>query len=128
MRLRKSHVIRFLERKSGVWERLTIDECAEEVVNLLDDPSFQETPESQRIFRNLALGAHVRSALRQDPRTSKMTISIAAKDGVVTLAGLIDVTQEAKDATDIATKVDGVKELESRLRVAGPARTLHMEG
>jgi len=128
MRLRKSHVIRFLERKSGVWERLTIDECAEEVVNLLDDPSFQETPESQRIFRNLALGAHVRSALRQDPRTSKMTISIAAKDGVVTLAGLIDVTQEPKDATDIATKVDGVKEVKNQLRVAGPARTLHMEG
>lgn len=109
-------------------ERLTIDECTDEVMTLLDDPNFQETPESQRIFRNLATAAHVRSALRQDPRTSKMTISITAGDGVVTLAGLIDPAQEAADAADVATKVPGVKEVKNQLRVAGPTHTLHIDG
>lgn len=106
-------------------ERLTIDECTDEVMTLLDDPNFQETPESQRIFRNLATAAHVRSALRQDPRTSKMTISITAGDGVVTLAGLIDPAQEAADAADVATKVPGVKEVKNQLRVARPTSTLY---
>jgi cytidylate kinase len=106
-------------------ERLTIDECTEEVMTLLDDSNFQETPESQRIFRNLATAAHVRSALRQDPRTSKMTISITAEDGVVTLAGLIDPAQEAADAADVATKVPGVEEVKNQLRVARPTSTLY---
>lgn len=106
-------------------ERLTVEECADEVMELLDDPNFQETPESQRIFRNLATAAHVRSALRQDPRTSKMTISITAGDGVVTLTGLIDPAHEAADAADVATKVPGVKEVKNQLRVARPASTLY---
>src|SRR4029453_1725746 len=75
-------------------ERLTVDECADEVVSLCDDPNFQETLESQRIFSELALAAHVRSALRQDARTSRFQISIAAQDGVVTLAGMIDSGEE----------------------------------
>ena len=109
-------------------ERLTIEECADEVMSLLDDPNFQETPESERIFRDLALAAHVRSALRQDPRTGKMMISIAAEDGVITLAGLVDPSQEPKDAADVATRVAGVTAVKNELRVAGPVRTLHIDG
>lgn len=109
-------------------ERLTIDECTDEVMTLLDDPNFQETPESERIFRDLALAAHVRSALRQDPRTGKMMISIAAEDGVITLAGLVDPSQEPKDAADVATRVAGVTAVKNELRVAGPVRTLHIDG
>src|SRR5688572_17868919 len=35
-------------------ERLTVEECADEVMGLLDNPTFQETPQSQSSFRNLA--------------------------------------------------------------------------
>ena len=99
-------------------ERLTIEECADEVVSLCDDPNFQETAESRRIFSELALAAHVRSALRQDTRTSKFQISITAEDGVVTLAGLIDQGQEAKHAADVARQVPGVRDVALQLRVA----------
>src|SRR5580765_1938654 len=51
-------------------ERLTIDECVDEVMGLLDDSTFEETAVSRRVFADLALSAHVRAALRQDPRTS----------------------------------------------------------
>src|SRR6185295_1144900 len=44
-------------------ERLTIEECAEAVMDLLDDANFQETADSQRVFHNLAIEAHVRAAL-----------------------------------------------------------------
>ena len=99
-------------------ERLTIDECAEEVTSLLDDPTFEETAESRRIFSDLALAAHVRSALRQDPRTSKIQVSVTARNGVVTFAGLIDAGQEAKDAGEVARQVPGVTDVKTDLRVA----------
>ncbi len=109
-------------------ERLTIEECADGVMGLFDDPTFQETPESMRMFSNLALAAHVRSALLQDPRTGKMQISAIAEDGVVTLAGLIDVGQQPKDAADVASKVPGVKDIVNKLRVAGPGARHIVEG
>jgi cytidylate kinase len=99
-------------------ERLTIEECADEVLSLLDDPTFQETAESQRTFRNLALAAHVRSALRQDTRTAKFQISITAEDGVVSLAGLIDPGQEVEHAAEVARQVPGIKDIVIQLRVA----------
>jgi cytidylate kinase len=99
-------------------ERLTVEECADEVVSLCDDPNFQETAESRRLFSELALAAHVRSALRQDTRTSKFQISISAQDGVVTLAGMIDPGQEATYAADVARQVPGVRDVALQLRVA----------
>ncbi len=99
-------------------ERLTVEECADEVVSLCDDPNFQETAESRRVFSELALAAHVRSALRQDTRTSKFQISISAQDGVVTLAGMIDPGQEATYAADVARQVPGVRDVALQLRVA----------
>ena len=81
-----------------------------------------------RLFRNLALAAHVRSTLRQDPRTEKMQISITAEGGAVTLAGLIDPGQEPKDAAEVASKVPGVKDIDNMLRVAGPGARHIVEG
>jgi len=109
-------------------ERLTIEECADEVMGLLDDPTFQETPESMRLFRNLALAAHVRSALRQDPRTGSMQVSITAEGGVVTLSGLVEVGREPKDAADVASKVPGVKGVVNKLRLAVPGARHIVEG
>jgi hypothetical protein len=91
-------------------------ECADAVIEVLDDPNFQETAESRRVLRNLAVAAHVRSALRQDPRTDKLRISITAEDGRVTLAGLLDNGQDPKDATDVAVNVLGVRDVLNELR------------
>jgi cytidylate kinase len=109
-------------------ERLTIEECADEVVSLCDDPNFQETPESQRIFGNLALAAHVRSALRQDPRTNKMQVSITGENGVVTLSGLVDSDQEPKHAVEVAAMVPGVKNVVNGLRTVAASARHHVEG
>jgi cytidylate kinase len=97
-------------------ERLSVEECADAVMEVLDDPNFQETAQSQRMLRDLAVAAHVRSALRQDPRTDKLRISITADNGKVTLAGLIDNGQAPEDATDVAIKIPGVKDIVNELR------------
>jgi cytidylate kinase len=109
-------------------ERLTVEECADEVLALLDDSTFRETSESQRTFRNLALAAHVRSALRQDARTCKMMISVTCDDGVVALAGLVDPGQKPADAADVASRVPGVKEVKSQLRTVASAARHHTDG
>src|SRR5688572_7747590 len=109
-------------------ERLSIDECAEEVVSLLDDAEFQETEESRRMFGDLAMTAHVRSALRQDPRTNRMQIVITPQNGEVTLSGLVDMGLEPKDAVEVVSRVPGVKRVVDKLRMAMPGARHHVEG
>lgn len=109
-------------------ERLTVDECTDEVMTLLDDPTFQETPQSLRAFRNLALAAHIRSALRQDPRTSKMALSITCDEGAATLAGLVDEGQEPRHAGEVASRVPGVKDVKNAVRTAAPGARHIVEG
>ncbi len=108
-------------------ERLTIEECVEEIMNLHDDPVFQETPESMRIFSSLALQTHVRAALRQDPRTTRMLISIEANEGRVTLSGMVEPGTEAKDAIEVASRVEGVTSVINQLRAASGRSPYHIE-
>lgn len=107
-------------------ERLTIEECVDEVMNLLDDPTFQETAESQRLFHDLALAAHVRAAMRQDERTKNMQFSISARDGVVALTGIVEMGLEPKDAMEVASRVPGVKQVTNSLRMAMSSARHHV--
>jgi cytidylate kinase len=108
-------------------ERLAIDECVEQVMNLLDDRTFQETPASIQMFSNLALRTHVRAALRQDPRTAKMVIAIEADEGRITLSGMLETGLEAKDAVEVAATVPGVKDVVNRLRTASASSPYHID-
>lgn len=108
-------------------ERLTVEDCADEVMGLLDDETFRETPQSQRAFRDLALAAHIRAALRQDAKTGKMMFSITCKDGVATFAGLVDPGQDPRNAIEVASKVPGVKEIRNQLRTVTSVARHHVE-
>lgn len=108
-------------------ERLSIEECADEVMGLLDDSTFQETPQSTRTFGNLALSAHIRGALRTDERTSKMMFSIECDDGVVTFSGILDGGQDPQHAVEVALRVPGVKRVKSELRSVSLGARHHVE-
>ena len=108
-------------------ERLSVEECADEVMGLLDDATFRETPESRRAFQNLALSAHIRSALRQDARTARIVLSVTCEDGIATLTGLLDPGQDARDAREVASKVPGVKEVKDQLRPVASGARHHVE-
>lgn len=108
-------------------ERLSVEECVDEVMGLIDDETFRETPDSKRQFRNLALAAHIRSALRQDSRTAKMMLSVTCEDGIATLAGLVDPGQDPKDAAQVASRVPGVKEVKTQLRSVASGARHHTE-
>lgn len=98
-------------------ERVSIDECADEVLALADDRQFRETEQSVQTLANLALEAHVRAALRADSRTVKMPVAISADRGSVTLSGTIDRGYEPLHASEVAANVAGVKDVRNQLKV-----------
>ncbi len=85
-------------------ERVSIDECVDEVMALVNNPAFQETPDSLQKLANLALETHVRAALRADARTEKMHVAIRADQGVVTLAGIVDRSSEPVHASEVVSR------------------------
>lgn len=97
-------------------ERVCIERCVDEIASLIEEEHFQETPESMRVFSDLALQTHVRAALRADPRTCKMNLLITAADGRVMLSGVLEAGLDERDALDVAESVRGVAEVESQLR------------
>ncbi len=103
-------------------ERISIDECADEIMSLVKDPRFQETADSARMLSNLALEHHVRAALRADKSTIRMQINISANDGKVILAGTLEPGLEETDAIRVASAVAKVKYVKSELKIIVPSR------
>ena len=102
--------------------RVSIEQCVSQIAALIHQHDFQETPESLRMLGDLALETHVRAALRADPRTAKLNILIEAAGGQVTLAGILDMGLEERDAIEIASAVKGVTDVASRLRSQAQSR------
>ena len=102
-------------------ERLTVDECVDEVESLMKKRSFQETPESMRMVDNLALEWSVRSALRRDERTNDAEFTVQVTDGVAKLTGVVGTQAEANAAADVARAVEGVKDVDNQLKAANAA-------
>ena len=96
--------------------RLSVDECAAAIMQVINQPSFQESSGSAEMLRNLALQAHVRSALRQDARTKKLNITVKASAGQITLVGVIETIEELKHATDVTAAVPGVSNITNELK------------
>jgi cytidylate kinase len=99
-------------------ERLSVDECIEEVECMMKKRRFQETPDSVRLMDNMALEWAVRSALRRDGRTAAMHVNIGCESGRVRLAGLVDTQREALAAGEIVAAVEGVRDVENELKPA----------
>ncbi len=103
-------------------ERLSTEECANEVMALAKNPQFQESAGSKQMLSNLALETHVRAALRGDPRTEKMHITIGADQGVVTLSGIVDRGLEPLHASEVAGAVPRVTQIKNELKIAAGSR------
>ena len=99
-------------------ERLSVEECIEEVEAMMRKPAFQETAESVRLMNDLALEWSVRSALRRDARTAGASITIKCQDGAVSLAGVVGDDEEAAAAVRVAGTVEGVEAVHSELKHA----------
>lgn len=102
-------------------ERLSVDECVEEVASMMQKKCFQETPESIRRVHDLSLEWSVRSALRRDERTAGASFTVDCADGVAKLAGVVDTQAEANAAGEVTRAVEGVKGVDNQLKAASSA-------
>ena len=102
-------------------ERLSVDECVDEVEELMKKKSFQETPDSVRMVENLSLEWSVRSALRRDERTADAAFTVECCDGVAKLLGVVDTQAEAGAAAEVARAVEGVTSVDNQLKAAAAA-------
>ena len=102
-------------------DRLSVDDCVDEVEGMMKRPRFQETHDSIRLVTNLALEWAVRSALRRDARTTEVGITVECLDGVVRLLGVVDDADQAMAVEEIVRSIEGVKEVDNQLRSASTA-------
>jgi cytidylate kinase len=102
-------------------ERLSVDECVEEVACMMQKKCFQETPESVCKAQDLALSWAVRSALRRDERTAEASFSVECANGMAKLMGVVDTQAEATAAAEVARAVEGVKGVDNQLKAVHSA-------
>jgi cytidylate kinase len=102
-------------------ERLSVEECVEEVEGIMKRPRFQETVESMRMVDNLALEWSLRAALRRDSRTAAAGVTVECDDGTARISGLVDTDADARVVAEVASAVEGVKSLDNQLRSASSA-------
>ena len=102
-------------------ERLSVEECVDEVEGMMKRKCFQETAESRRLVENLSHEWSVRSALRRDARTTETAITVESNDGVVRLLGVVDTADEALAAGEVAGAVEGIRQVDNQLNSAASA-------
>jgi len=103
-------------------ERLSVGQCIDEALRLVNSAAFAETDDSRRTLADLALTWAVRAALRTSVLTRELRICVAAKSGQVTLQGVVKSAEERTAAEAIASAVGGVQALENRVRATDGLR------
>ena len=109
-------------------ERLTVDECVEEVESMMRRPRFQETAESLRRVDDLALEWAVRSSLRHDPRTADVSIAVKGEGGVARLEGVVESPEQGAAVAEVARATPGVASVDNRLKSAAAGSRYRREG
>ena len=103
-------------------ERVSVDSCAEQILQLTRRPEFQETAESRSVLEGLALSARVRAALKANESTSNVDVQIESRDGRVVLTGIVVNDQEKAEAERVATQVAGLGKVDNRLHLMAVTR------
>jgi cytidylate kinase len=99
-------------------DRVSVDQCVDEVVKMVKSAQFAETEESRAKLRDVALAHHVRAALRTHSSTQHCSLRVEASGGLVQLYGTVDYIEQSEACSDIATRIKGVRVLENHLHVA----------
>jgi len=102
-------------------ERLSVEECVDEIDGMMKRRCFQETPDSLRMVDDLATEWAVRSALRRDERTAGTHITVECSGGLVRLLGVVDTQNEANAAAAVARGAEGVKDVDNQLKATDSA-------
>jgi cytidylate kinase len=103
-------------------ERMTVAQCAAEIIQLSRQPEFAESDESHKALADLALQANIRAALRADPDTRGLTFAVDSDGARVLMRGIVTTRDESNSAARVVMSVRGVMAVKNELRVTAEIR------
>lgn len=103
-------------------DRLSIQTCVQQISALAARPEFAETEASRMLLKNMTLEAQIRAALRADPGTHDVNVTIECRTGDVTLRGIVLNDAERAATEGVARGVAGVAGVDNQLRVMATSR------
>jgi osmotically-inducible protein OsmY len=92
------------------------------VVGLVKSAEFAETERSRKRLEDIAMAWRVKAALRLSARTRTLRVSVTAQDGRLTLAGLLDTSEDRTAVTEVAAHAAGATDIDDQLRSADAVR------
>lgn len=104
-------------------ERMSVEQCAEEIIQLSKQPEFAETDESHQALADLALQANIRAALRGDSSTRSLSFAVDSDRGRVRMRGIVATREESNNATRVVMSVPGAMAVKNELRVTADIRS-----
>ena len=84
---------------------------------LLADTSRADIPGMQQPMTDLAITSQIRNAYQLEPVLNSSVVIVKTIHGTVNLAGVVESDEEASQAENIASRIGGVREVRSHLRV-----------
>ena len=103
-------------------DRVSVESCAQQIAALARRPEFAETEASRAMLQNMALDARVRAALRADPATAGVDVTVESSGGRVVLRGIVLDAKELPEAERVARAVPGVASVDNQLRAMARSR------
>lgn len=97
-------------------DRVSVENCAAQVMKLASSAQFAESAESRKKIRDLAKVAHIRGMLRADPRTRKLNIAVDVSDDHATLSGIVETENDLKHAAEVTVTVPGIARVTNSLK------------
>ena len=104
-------------------ERMSVEQCADEILQVAKQPEFRETEESRKILGDLALQANVKAALRADPATRGLSFAVDSDGAQVFMRGIVASRDDSNNAARVAMGVTGVMAVKNELRVTAEIRS-----
>lgn len=98
-------------------ERIGVERGCELIEHLLDSPEFQPDEASRQEVRDRALAARVQESLKADDRLGHVDLHVTARQGTVTLQGVVFGPEEREAVLEVARSVPGVQTVDDRLTV-----------
>lgn len=97
-------------------DRMSVDQCVDEILDMVTSPQFEETEASHAILRDVAITHHVRAALRTHASTSHCWVRVTTTHGRVVLEGIVDGEEQRVACADITGRIKGVMDVQNALR------------
>lgn len=97
-------------------DRVSVDQCVDEVLDMVKSPQFEETEESHARLRDIAIQHHIRAQLRTHASTSHCFVKVSVQNGRATLEGVVEDPDQAQACAELAGRIKGVMDVQNRLR------------